>query len=249
VVHCHPLACQRFRAAEGWHHARVARPRSRRRSAALLAALLALAALCLSGCVRVHAAMAVSGDDHVSGDIVAATPPAQDSDPGPQLTVPPELAAKATVKPYKADGYTGTELTFDNITFDQLRNLTTSSSAANSRYQFTLRRSGELVTLSGSVDLTQVPPDHADVQVKISFPGQVVSTNGREEQPGTIAWSPKPGQASMLLATVSFAGDGTATWLPWAMLVGGLTGGSALIVLVLALVSHRRHVRSLTPVR
>ena len=97
------------------------------------------------------------------------------------------------------------------------------------------------MTLSGSVDLTQVPPERADIQVKISFPGEVVDTNGREEDNATIAWSPKPGQASMLNATVRYAGANSVSYVGWTMLVAGLTGGAALIVLILAIVAHRRH--------
>ena len=69
-----------------------------------------------------------------------------------------------------------------------------------------------------------------------------VNTNGREEENNTIAWSPKPGQASMLQATVQYAGEESGSFLGWALLVAGLTGGAALIVVVLALIAHKRNV-------
>ncbi|WP_199443312.1 LppM family (lipo)protein [Umezawaea beigongshangensis] len=206
----------------------------------MLSAAVVIAALSLSGCTRLYAAMAVSGDDLVSGEVVAATLPAQDNDPGPQLQVPSELASRVTTKPYSADGYSGTQLFFNDLTFDEVRQLSMAANPLSSRYTTTFRRSGDLVTMSGSVDLTQVPPDRADIQVKIAFPGDVINTNGREEDGGTIAWSPEPAQASMLTSTVRFQGTGGNSWFGWTMLVAALTGAAALIVVVLALVSHRR---------
>lgn len=211
------------------------------RASALLLPVLLLAAFALTGCVRLHAAMAVSQDDRVSGEITAATPPTRDNDPGPQLKVPEELAGRVTTQPYHQDDYVGTRLSFSGLTFEEVKVLATATSASSSRYQLAFRRSGDLVTLSGSVDLTQVPPERADVQVKIAFPGEVIDTNGREEDNATIAWAPKPGQASMITATVRYAGANAVSYFGWTMLVAGLTGGAALIVLVLALVSHRRN--------
>ncbi|WP_447006369.1 DUF3153 domain-containing protein [Saccharothrix isguenensis] len=210
------------------------------RASALLLPMFLLAFFSLTGCVRLHAAMALSSDDRVSGEITAATPPTQDDDPGPQLKVPNELASRVTTKPYKVDDYVGTQLSFSGLTFEEVRTLSAATSASSSRYQLSFRRSGDLVTLSGSVDLTQVPPERSDIQVKISFPGEVVDTNGREEDNATVAWSPKPGQASMLTATARYAGENSVSYFGWTMLVAGLTGGAVLVVLVLALVSHRR---------
>jgi hypothetical protein len=44
----------------------------------------------------------------------------------------------------------------------------------------------------------------------------------------------------MLTATVRYAGENSVSYFGWTMLVAGLTGGAALLVLVLALVAHRR---------
>ncbi|GAA3851119.1 DUF3153 domain-containing protein [Saccharothrix violaceirubra] len=210
------------------------------RSPARLVPVFLLLMLALSGCVRLHAAMAVSEDDKVSGEIVAATPPTQDSDPGPQLKVPSELAERVTTKAYKVDGYAGTQLLFTGLSFEEVRTLASVTSPSSSRYQLNFRRSGDLVTLSGSVDLSTVPVDRADIQVKISFPGEVVDTNGREEEDATIAWDPRPGQASMLTATVRYEGENAPSYVGWTLLVAGLVGVAVLIVLALAVVSHRR---------
>ncbi|MEU4802495.1 DUF3153 domain-containing protein [Actinosynnema sp. NPDC023587] len=210
------------------------------RASALLLPVILLAMFSLTGCIRLHAAMALSQDDRVSGEIVAATPPTEDNDPGPQLKVPEELVGRVTTKQYRADGYTGTQVFFSALTFEEVRTLSMVTSASSSRYQLAFRRSGDLVTLSGSVDLTQVPTDRADIQIKISFPGEVVDTNGREEEPTTIAWAPKPGQATMITATLRYAGENSPSYFGWTMLVAGLTGAAALIVVVLAIVAHRR---------
>ncbi|RKT53317.1 LppM family (lipo)protein [Saccharothrix australiensis] len=210
------------------------------RASALLLPVFLLAAFALTGCVRLHAAMAVGPDDRVSGEVVAATPETDDNDAGPQLKVPDDLADRVTTQPYRADKYAGTQVFFNGLTFDEVRALSIATSASSSRYQLGFRRSGDLVTLNGSVDLTQVPPERADIQVKISFPGEVVDTNGREEDGATIAWSPKPGEATMLSATIRYAGENSPSYFAWTMLVAGLTGGAALIVVVLAVVARRR---------
>ncbi len=187
--------------------------------------------------------MAVSSDDLVSGDIVAAVPPAQESDPGPQFKIPDQLAGRASTEPYKQDGYVGSRLRFTGLSFDELHDLAATSGGSESRYQLSFRRSGELVTMSGSADLSSVRQERADIQVKISFPGAVTDTNGIDEASNTVAWTLKPGEATMISAVTRYAGQGSMSWMAWSLVVGALAVGAALVVGALALVAHRRAVR------
>lgn len=195
----------------------------------------------LTGCLRVHAALAVSKDDVVSGELVIAALPVSKDDDGPKLTIAPELADQVRIEPYTADGYVGQKVTLSGLRFDDLAVLTESISTMR-QYRLSLRRSGGLVSLAGSIDLTRVPPDRADVQIKIAFPGQISRTNG-DNVDGTISWAPKPGAVTELSATARFSGAGGVSWTQWVAIVGGGAVGVAVLVVLLALFTHRRHLR------
>jgi hypothetical protein len=192
----------------------------------------------LSGCLRVHAALAVSPDDRVSGDLIIAALPVNDQDTGPKLTIPPELNDQVRTEKYTQDGYVGQKVTFSGLRFIDLAQLVQTISEAK-QYRLSLRRSGDLVTLAGSIDLTQVPKDRADVQIKVAFPGSVSRTNGDEDN-GTVSWSPKPGAVTEFDAIAQYSTAGGASWVRWAMLVGGSALLAAIVATLLALIAHRR---------
>lgn len=226
-----------------WHddrvHSRV--PRRVRPATIVLALMILTAGVLLSGCVRMKAAMAVSDDDHVSGQIVAGTITGGSD---ATLVVPPSLRDRATVQPYSADGYAGSQLDFSDLTFEELRTLMAASPEAAQRYQFGLHRSGNVLTLSSAIDLTALEPAKADLGVKINFPGKITASNGSEDQDGTITWTPQPGKVNELTATVITSNSGLNPLLRWGLLVGGLAGVVALIVIVLAVVARRRSLHS-----
>lgn len=181
--------------------------------------------------------MAVSEDDHVSGQIIAA---AVNGNTDTTLAVPAPLTDRAHVKPYNQDGYVGTELDFDDLTFDELKQLMAASPGAAQHYQFGLHRSGSVLTISGMIDLSQLDPAKADLGVKINVPGKVTASNGNVDSDGTITWLPQPGRINDLTATVITDTGGMNPLLKWGLAVGGLAGAVALIVLVLAVVARRR---------
>ena len=218
---------------------RVARPVPR---IAGLSLAFAAALVLLTGCVRARADLTVSSDYKVSGTMIAATVPASPQDHGPQLSIPSDLGDQVMVQPYAADGYVGTQLSFNNLEFDQFTTLVGGSSAASSDYQLLLRRVGDLVSFTGSVDLRTVPADHSDVQLKITFPAGVSSTTGTVDDQ-TVTWQPKPGSVTSLSATSDLSTLATAAWLRWSVLVGALLIGSVLVISVLALRAHRRSLR------
>jgi hypothetical protein len=211
-------------------------PRFRRWVAIALLSLLS--ALTLSGCVRVQASLTVSEDDLVSGQIVVASVSIKQGDTGPALTVPPELAGKVKTQIYTADGYVGQTVSFQDLTFPEVGMLADGITVGK-QYRLSIRRAGDLVTMAGSVDLTDLPADRADVQFKVAMPGTVSRTNGINDN-GTISWKPKPGAVTEFNATVQYTDVSGVSWTKWVTIVGASTIGVALIVLVLALVTHRR---------
>lgn len=192
----------------------------------------------LSGCLRVHAALAVSPDDLVSGKLVIAALPVNKEDDGPKLTIPPELTEKVRTETYTDDGYVGQEVTFSELRFVDVTLLVESITTVK-QFRLSFRRSGDLVTMAGSIDLTQVPADRADVQIKIAVPGTVTRTNG-EETDGTISWSPKPTAVTEFEAIARYTDSSGVSWAKWVAIVGGIAIGAAILVVLLALITHRR---------
>jgi hypothetical protein len=183
--------------------------------------------------------MAVGPDDLISGTLQIGVVKVKDES-GPQLTVPADLTDKVTLAPYAEDGYDGQTVQFSQLTFEQMRTLSESISTVGSRFKLNFRRSGDIVSLAGVIDLSQLRPDKVDVQIKIAFPGPIGKTNGAIELENNITWVAKPGQITDITATSQYNDESGLSWTRWVLLVGGGAVGVALIVLVLALVAHRR---------
>lgn len=217
----------------------------RSRSRVMLLPLVVLtSALLVSGCVRVHAAFAVSSDDLISGEVIAGGI----GNPNPQLAVPAGLAGRVISKPYNADGYTGTDLTFTNLSFTELSTVVAEATAQTGHFQLSFNRSGDLVSMAGSVDLTDVPAAGTDLQIKVSFPGSIVRTDGNTSADAssgvsTVTWSPPPGKVTTFSATAKFTAGRTHTWSFWALALGGGGGLIALFIAGLALLARRLNIR------
>jgi hypothetical protein len=215
---------------------------------AALALLAVLAMATLSGCIRVRAALAVSPDDLVSGDVIIAALPTKEGDPGPTLKILPELADKVRAEKYAEDGYVGQKLTISGLRFSDLTVLAESITEGK-QYRLSLRRSGDLVSLAGSIDLTQISlQDKVDVQLRIAFPGNVNRTNGLNDN-GTISWKPKPNAVTEFGVTAQYTDTSGVSWTKWVAIVASSAVGVALIVLALALFGHRRHNQQLAAER
>nr|CEL14921.1 Lipoprotein LppM [Kibdelosporangium sp. MJ126-NF4] len=187
-----------------------------------------------------RAALAIEPNDLISGTIEIATVQAKPEETGPQLTVPADLAGQVTLEPYKADGYVGQTVRFTQLSFDQLRALADSISTVNSRYKLNFRRSGDIVSLAGVADLSQLRAEGVDVQLKIAFPGPIGKTNGALEMDNTISWKLSPGRIADITATAQYNAESGMSWTKWVLVVGAGAVGTALIVLALALFTHRR---------
>ena len=225
---------------DGWQDEGV-RPLPHRLTALALLAVLAM--FSLSGCVRIQAALAVSQDDLVSGNVVIAALPSRAGDEGPQLKIVPELADKVRTERYNQDGYVGQRLTFTDLRFADVAVLV-ESITEQKQYRLSFRRSGDLVSMAGSIDLTQLPPEKADVLIKMAFPGTINRTNGLNED-GTVTWKPKPGAVTEFNVTAQYTDTSGVSWTKWVLIVASSAIGVALMVLGLALLGHRRTQRQL----
>nr|WP_206025848.1 DUF3153 domain-containing protein [Rhodococcus sp. 14C212] len=207
-------------------------PRSRRRT--LSAALLLLLVPVLAGCLRVQVTMGVSADDRVSGQIVAATIPADENDKGPQLVAPDSLADRVRVQEYDQDGYVGSQVFFSDLSFGDVQQLGSMSDQTSGTFQLALQRAGDLVSVNGKVDLESVPVQGTDVQITIAFPARVATTNGTRESDSIVTWKLPAGEVSTLRAEVRYADPNTRGFAGWAGIVAGVTVGVAAIIGALA---------------
>lgn len=200
--------------------------------------LIALGGL-LAGCLRVQAALAVSARDTVAGEVVVATVPTGETDRGPALKAPGGLQDRIRVTPYDQDGYRGSRLYFSDLAFAELAALPALSDTAANKVAIELHRAGDHVVLAGHVDLTRLSPEGADVQLKISFPGPVLSTDGTDDN-GTVSWRFSAGQVGQFNATVAYPDPVGPSTTTWALLLGGAVALAALLAVLLSLAAHTR---------
>ncbi len=196
--------------------------------------LLAMLTPLLAGCLRVQVSMGVSSNDRVSGRIVVAVVPANDKDKGPQLKVPPTLATKVRVEQYTQDGYVGSQVYFDDLTFGEVSELGALSDQTQGLFSLQFVRTGDLVTLNGHADLKTVPPQGSDIQLTVAFPARVATTNGTRAGDSTVSWKLPAGDTSTVHAEASYADPNTRSFAGWAGIVGGITLAVAALVAVIA---------------
>jgi Protein of unknown function (DUF3153) len=208
-------------------------PAPARSRAALLTVAAVLLGVLLGGCARVNVALAIQPDDTVVGQLVVGTPAKSAEDKGPAVTLPRDLASAVTVTPYKQDGYVGSVLRFSGLSFDQTAALTRATLPGSDRTQFLLRRAGGRVLVTGAVDLTAVPVDKADFQLKMTFPGRVVDSNG-ETDTDTVSWTFTPGEVGDVSATVAYDDPEAPSVLNWTLGLGGVVAIAAIVVAVAA---------------
>lgn len=189
--------------------------------------LLVFAAPVLTGCLRVTAAITVSPEDRVSGEIVAAVKPRDDKDAGPQFDEDVGFSQKISVGRYTADGYVGSTASFSDLSFAEVPQLARLSRDATG-VDISLRRAGNLVILEGRVDLTNVTDPEAQVELTAAFPGEVTSTNGERIGTGVVEWKLKPGAVTTMSAQSRYADPSTRSFTAtaiWLGLAACLTAG------------------------
>ncbi|PQM48132.1 hypothetical protein C1Y40_01653 [Mycobacterium talmoniae] len=206
-------------------------PRVRRLLALTL--LLVPVTLMTVGCLRVHATITVSPDDQVSGQVIAATQPRNEHDPGPQLNPDLPFSQKVAISKYDRDGYVGSQAVFSDLTFAELPQLANMNPEA-AGVDLSLRRAGDLVILEGRVDLTTVDDPEADVQLSVSFPGEVTSTNGDRIASDSVEWKLKPGVVTTMSAQARYTDPSTRSFTSAATRLGLGSIAVAILIAVLA---------------
>ncbi|MGL4304569.1 MAG: LppM family (lipo)protein [Mycobacteriaceae bacterium] len=217
------------------------RPKKPTLPTALMVPLLLVALLLtLSGCVRVKVTMGVSANDRVSGQILAAITSTDKDERGPQLQAPNGLGSRVSVRPYQQEGFIGSQAIFSDLSFSEVTQLGSMSTDSAGRFDLSLRRSGELVTLEGRVDLSQLKAQNADIQFSVAFPARISTTNGTRSSETTVAWKLTPGEITTMNAAVRYSDPNTRSFAGWAGLIGGITLGFAGLVALLAWYSRDR---------
>ncbi|RRO14874.1 DUF3153 domain-containing protein [Saccharopolyspora rhizosphaerae] len=202
--------------------------------------LLLVIVLCalLSGCLHVRAAMTISGEDTVSGEVLVATETPDGQVPF-ELRPPPEFADRVQVRPYAQGKRVGANLSFSDLSLQEVERLASAMSPADSRFSMRLYRTGSLVVFEGSADLTPLADTDSGIELKISAPGEITTTNG-EESAGTVTWVLQPGEVTEPSATFQFSDGSGLEWIGWALLVGAGAAAAAVWVGTLALRNHLR---------
>lgn len=204
----------------------------------LLLLLIIVLGTLLSGCLHVRAAMTISGEDTVSGEVLVATETPDGKVPF-ELRPPPNLADRVQVRPYQQGTRVGANLSFNELSFEEVEQLAAAMSPADSRFSMRMYRAGSLVVFEGSADLTPLADTDSGIELKLSAPGEITTTNG-EESAGTVTWLLQPGEVTQPSATFQFSTGSGLDWIGWALLVGGVAIVSAVLVATLALRNHLR---------
>ncbi|HJC29249.1 MAG TPA: DUF3153 domain-containing protein [Candidatus Dietzia intestinipullorum] len=199
----------------------------------------------LTGCLQLNAQMSVRKDDTVSGRIlVAGDLPAQTTGLD-QLSAPSGLEQKVRITPYSADGFTGREVYFTQLTFAEFDTLALAIEIEGARpYTMGFRRSGDTVTFSGSVDLSGIPAERAgetSTRIDLTFPNRISETNGTVGGGNSVSWSPSTGSITRMQASSSYpdpAARGFAVW----MIVG--IGAALLVSIGTVLVARTSRARA-----
>jgi hypothetical protein len=215
----------------------------RRRVAALVAAAALLGGL--SGCMTIDADLHVAADDTLSGTMVLAADRSVLTSSGiteqqfldtlddRNRTTQIPARGEASVEPYLTERHVGNKYVYHRV---PLRDF----SAASGDWR--IQHVDDRYLVSGELDFSGgVAPgadqaamaDAWDVTVRITFPGEVRSANGKVDGE-TVVWRPKYGQRTVLAAEAE-DGSGVGWWVYALAGAGGgvLAAGVALVVLSL----------------
>ncbi len=98
---------------------------------------------------------------------------------------------------------------FSDLSFGDVQQLGAMTDQSAGSFQIALQRSGDLVALTGKVDLESVPAQGTDVQFTIAFPARIATTNGTRESDSVVTWKLPAGDVTNLRAEVRYADPNT----------------------------------------
>jgi hypothetical protein len=217
---------------------------------AVVAVLAAVGLLALAGCMRLDMDLTLSDDDTVSGTMTVAfsdqLAETMGMDPqelwdqaGDQVAA--DLPEGSSQEPYADGEYTGTTVTFEDMPLEELSGAGTD--------ELSITREDDEYVVQGTMNLSDdtgqmssLPPgvaDTFDVRIAVTFPGEVIETNGTVDG-STVEWRPAMGESTEISARGEASSGGLGGGFPWWIV--GVVVGIAVIVLVAVLVvrSNRR---------
>jgi hypothetical protein len=228
-------------------------------AAARIIGALALA-MGLTGCVKLDVDLTVTSDDTTNGTLILAVETrlleaAGQTPDSLYDTLAANVGNDASIKPekYDKDGFSGIELTLEDVPLATVPDLGPIGSLQFTRdgdqYQFdAVLNLGADVT--SSISVPEGLTSDADLQVAVTFPGEVTATNGQKDG-RTVRWTPVLGRSNELTATALATGgatgtgdDGTSGWLVLVAVIGGLAVVSVAAALFL---TRRRELARTVP--
>ena len=213
------------------------------------AATTVLALLALSGCFKLDMDMTVNDDDTIDGVVIFAIDQdladmageeggGEDS----QLTEE-DVPEGATIEEYDEDGFVGQKVTFDGVSMDELNESFSSEDDTGGPSSWSLTHEDGEYRFTGDMDMSEMSGEGegsdeldfdpsvfmegAKLRVAMTFPGEVVESNG-EVDGNTVVWEPEIGETNEMTA-VAEEGSG----LPLG-LVAAVVGGVLVLLLVIA---------------
>jgi len=214
-----------------------------------LHALAAVAvAVSLAGCLKLDMSLDIAEDETVDGHIIMAVSEelARLSGQDPQELaeefrndVMSDAPEGVTQEPYQAEGFQGTRMVMDDVPLDEFDfsdDETLSIVHEGDEYVVNgvldLTGATELGELSGEEqELVEGLAETMDVQVAVTFPGEVIEHNG-ELDGRTVTWAPAFGESLDIEARAEDSGGSSFPWLIVGV-VAGLLAIGALAVLAL----------------
>lgn len=161
------------------------------KSAARLVVLSIVAAVALTGCMRMQINLDLHSDDTVSGSMVLAVQEGigetfgmSDEDVLAQITADggPDIEG-ATVEDYNEDGFVGQKYTFEGEPLEGIGSEVGTDT-------FTITREGDTFVVDGPFDTGEEDTSQlagADLTFSVTFPGEVTEHNGTLEGT-TVTW-------------------------------------------------------------
>jgi hypothetical protein len=228
---------------------------SRRRALGLSVVAMASVVL-LTGCFKLDMSLELQSNNTVDGSVIIAI--ARDQAPllGGEDAIRQSLKADSnrlfsdapsrghyTQRDYEDEKWIGTEGLFSDVPIDEF------ASNGSSGNQLSITRDGDEFVVDGTIDLstgkgpaqldssTQSVVDGADIDISITFPGDVAQANG-DIDGDTVTWHPRAGD--VLDLTARGAATSGTDW----MLIAAIAALVALVLIgvVLLVVVRRRQV-------
>jgi hypothetical protein len=176
--------------------------------------------LLLAGCLKLDMDITLSPDDTVDGEVVFAVNKEMLELTGQNIddmlgdTAVPDDVEGATSEPYEDERFAGTRVVFEDVALEDMQERSDPDSLSIERVGDTYEVNGVLdlgmedADLEGNPFEEQITEafDTAELRIAITFPGEVLETNGRV-QGTTVTWRPVFGERTEITAVASAVPD------------------------------------------